>query len=102
MKQFYRKNEIILLDENMKKIKIDKNLQKAKYLSDVSFSNNDFVLNTLLNLLPKNIYIHLVSPSSNVDFINTLQLIFEGHITICHDCNICNLYKKIYNKNLKH
>ena len=96
------KNEIILLDENMEKIKIDKNLQKAKYLSDVSFSNNDFVLNTLLNLLPKNIYIHLVSPSSNVDFINTLQLIFEGHITICHDCNICNLYKKIYNKNLKH
>ncbi len=96
------KNEIILLDENMEKLKIDKSLQKAKYLSDVSFSNNDFVLNTLLNLLPKTIYIHLVSPSSNVDFINTLQLIFEGHITICSDCNICNLYKKIYNKNLKH
>ena len=96
------KNEIILLDENMEKLKIDKSLQKAKYLSDVSFSNNDFVLNTLLNLLPKTIYIHLVSPSSNVDFINTLQLIFEGHITICRDCNICNLYKKIYNKNLKH
>ena len=47
------KNEIILLDENMEKLKIDKSLQKAKYLSDVSFSNNDFVLNTLLNLLHK-------------------------------------------------
>ena len=74
---------------------IDKKALNAKYLSDVSFSNNDYVLNTLLNLLPSKIYLHKVSPLSNLDFINTLQLIFENRIESCSDCNICNLYKKI-------
>lgn len=87
-------NTTILLDENMMLIDIDKNALNAKYLSDVSFSNNDYVLNTLLNLLPKKIHLHLASPLSNADFINTLKLIFEDRIEICNDCNICHLYKK--------
>ena len=82
----------------MEMIDIDKNALKAKYLSDVSFSNNDYVLNTLLNLVPKKIHLHLVSASGNLDFINTLQLVFENRIEICNDCNICNLYKKLYIK----
>ena len=88
-------SDTFLLNEKMKIIDIDKNALNAKYLSDVSFSNNDYVLNTLLNLLPKKIYIHLASPLSNLDFINTLQLIFENRIEICYDCNICNLYKRV-------
>ena len=88
-------NQIILLDENMNKISIDKNLLKAKYLSDVSFSNNDYVLNTLLTMLPKKIHLHLVSQTTNLDFINTLKLIFENRIDICYNCDICNIYKQI-------
>jgi len=88
-------NNLVLLDEKMKVIDIDKHALNAKYLSDVSFSNNDYVLNTLLNLLPQKIYLHLASPLSNLEFINTLQLIFEKRIEMCHDCNICNLYKNI-------
>lgn len=91
-------NDILLLDENMEMIDVDKKALKAKYLSDVSFSNNDYVLNALLNLLPKKIHLHLVSASGNLDFINTLQLVFENRIEICNDCNICNLYKKLYLK----
>lgn len=87
--------DTFLLDENMKTIHIDTNSLNAKYLSDVSFSSNDYILNTLLNLLPKKIYLHLVSPLSNLDFINTLQLIFEKRIELCNDCNICNLYKRV-------
>ena len=34
-------------------------------------------------------------PLSNLEFINTLQLIFEKRVVLCHDCNICNLYKNI-------
>ena len=79
----------------MQTINIDKSNLNAKYLSDVSFSKNDYILNTLLNLLPQKIYMHLVSPLSNLDFISTLQLIFENRIELCHDCNICNLYKRI-------
>ena len=87
-------NTTFLLDENLQLMDIDKNALNAKYLSDVSFSNNDYVLNTLLNLLPQKIHLHLVSPLSNIDFINTLQLIFENRIEVCNDCNICHLYKK--------
>ena len=88
-------DDTFLLDENMKVINIDKNTLNAKYLSDVSFSNNDYILNTLLNLLPRKIYLHLASPLSNFDFIGTLQLIFENRIELCNDCNICNLYKSV-------
>lgn len=88
-------HDTLLLDENMRTIDVDKNALSAKYLSDVSFSTNDYILNTLLNLLPQKIYLHLASPFSNLDFINTLQLIFENRIELCHDCNICNLYKRI-------
>lgn len=91
-------NDILLLDENMEMIDVDKNALKAKYLSDVSFSNNDYVLNTLLNLVPEKIHLHLVSASGNLDFINTLQLVFENRIEICNDCDICNLYKQLYIK----
>lgn len=93
--------DTFMLDENMEVIDIDENALNAKYLSDVSFSKNDYVLNTLLNLLPKKIFLHLVSTSNNIDFINSLQLIFENRIEICTDCNICNLYKSLNVKQKK-
>lgn len=85
---------IFLLDENMAVINVDKNDLNAKYLSDVSFSDNDYILNTLLKLLPQKMYMH-ISSSMNLDFINTLKLIFDKRFEICTDCNICNLYKKL-------
>ena len=88
-------HDTFLLDENMQLIDVDKNALGAKYLSDVSFSTNDYILNTLLNMLPQKIYLHLVSPLNNLDFLNTLQLIFENRIELCHDCNICNLYRRV-------
>ena len=91
-------NDTFLLDDKQNLINIDKSVLKAKYLSDVSFSKNDYVLNTLLNILPQKIYLHLVSSLSNLDFLNTLKLIFENRIEICCDCNICNLYKNITKK----
>ena len=67
---------------------------KAKYLSDISFSSNDYMLNSLLTLLPRKIYIHLIDNCID-EFINTLNLIFEKRISICTNCNICNFYKNI-------
>ena len=93
--------DTFLLNEDMEVIDINKNSLNAKYLSDVSFSHNDYVLNTLLNLLPNKIYLHLTSSTANLDFINTLQLIFEDRIEVCTDCNICNLYKNLNVKQKK-
>ena len=88
----YNDENTILLDENKNIIDIDKDAFKAKYLSDITFSSNDYALNTLLNILPEKIYIHLVEGSID-EFINTLQLVFENRIEICKNCSICNIYK---------
>ncbi len=90
-------NENVLIDENKNIINIYDEVFNAKYLSDISFSSNDYILNTLLNLLPKKIYIHLLDNSIN-EFITTLQLVFENRVELCVDCDICKLYK---NKNME-
>lgn len=88
----YRTQESTLLDESKNIISLDDSILNNKYLSDISFSSNDYTLNTLLTLLPKKIYIHLID-SVEDEFINTLKLIFGNRISICNDCNICKFYK---------
>lgn len=84
----------ILLDKNKQIIKIEENLLNSKYLSDITFSSNDYALNTLLNLIPKKIYIHLLN--ENIDeFINTIKLVFEDRVKFCTDCEICRVYKNV-------
>lgn len=90
----YINKDSILLDENKNVIPTSEENLNAKYLSDISFSSNDYTLNTLLSILPKKIYIHLVSDDDN-EFIQTLKLIFEDRIQICTDCNICKTYRFI-------
>lgn len=87
----YINGESILLDEKKNIVSVSENIYNAKYLSDISFSSNDFALNTLLTLLPEKIEIHLIDDED--EFINTLKLIFDGRIFICKDCEICKTYK---------
>ena len=89
----YTEKNSILLDENKNIINICDDISKIKYLSDISFSTNDYILNTLLNLLPKEIYVHITQNCID-EFVNTLSLIFENRLKICNDCNICRLYRK--------
>lgn len=88
----YNSENSILLDENKNIIDISDDIFKAKYLSDITFSSNDYALNSLLTLIPKKIYIHLIDNVVD-EFIHTLGLIFEDRVEICTDCNICKLYK---------
>ena len=89
----FSSSESLLLDENKNLIEVDADIFKAKYLSDITFSTNDYILNSLLTLLPKKIYLHLVDSYMD-EFIHTLQLVFENRVHLCTDCNICQLYKK--------
>lgn len=90
----YSNSESILLDENKDIISPDKDIFKAKYLSDISFSANDYTLNSLLSLIPNKIYIHLIDNTVD-EFIQTLELVFENRINLCTDCNICDMYKNV-------
>lgn len=88
----YQNEESILLDEFKKVIDLDDSILNSKYLSDITFSSNDYTLNTLLTLLPQRIYIHLVDGTQD-EFINTLKLVFDDRVYLCNDCNICKIYR---------
>ena len=88
----YTKTDSFLIDENKNLIKTDNSLSSPKYLSDITFSNNDYILNTLLNILPSKLTIHLVDKDCD-EFITTLKLIFENKVSVCTDCSICNIYR---------
>ena len=83
------------MDSSRNIISLSDNIFNAKYLSDISFSSNDYALNSLLTLLPKRIELHVIGYED--EFINTLKLIFGNRIFICRDCNICRTYKILTN-----
>lgn len=88
----YQNEESTLLDESKRIIDLDESILNSKYLSDITFSSNDYTLNTLLTLLPQRIYIHLVDGIQD-EFINTLKLVFDDRVYLCNDCNICKIYR---------
>lgn len=87
----YINGESILLDEEKNIVSISENILNSKYLSDISFSSNDFALNTLLTLLPAKVEIHVIGMED--EFIDTIKQIFEGRVSVCKDCNICRTYR---------
>ena len=97
----YSKDFTIILDSNKNIINNSKNAFKAKFLSDISFSTNDYTLNTLLTLLPEKIYVHLIDNKID-EFITTLSLIFEKRLEICTECDICELYTNKFVSSVKH
>lgn len=92
----YLGGDSILLDKDKNIIPLEDENLNAKYLSDITFSANDYALNTLLNLTPKKIIIHLMDGKSD-EFINTLKLIFDKRFEICSSCELCKLYKINFN-----
>lgn len=95
----YINGESFLLDKEKNIVSVSENICNAKYLSDISFSSNDFALNTLLTLLPAKIEIHLIGEED--EFINTIKLIFDNKVSICRECNICKTYKMLQLSNIK-
>lgn len=87
----YINGESILLNEEKNIVSVSENILNSKYLSDISFSSNDFALNTLLSLLPAKIEIHVIGIED--EFIDTVKQIFEGRVSVCKDCNICRTYR---------
>lgn len=76
----YSNGESILMDNNNNIIDNKIESINNNYLSDISFSSNDYTLNILLSLLPEVIKIHLETPAD--EFIDTLKLIFGDRVKI--------------------
>lgn len=73
-----------LFDENFNLITTT---SQKKYLSDISFSENDFILNSLLSLTPAKIIIHCTDKQDT--FLNFLSSIFEDRCEFCSSCKFC-------------
>ena len=86
----YSNSEPIIMDEKQNILVYENQFEHPKYLSDITFSSKDYCLNTLLNLLPKKIIIHLLIDED--EFVETLKLIFENRLMICKECNICKTF----------
>lgn len=80
--------DTVLLDKDRNVIDTSINLLGAKYLSDISFSSSDMILNTLLNLLPRRIFVHLSDDDDEDEFVETLEAIFEGRVVVCFDVEV--------------
>ena len=85
----YSEHIKLLLDDS-KNIITDTSSSKI-YLSDISFSSNDFIFNSLLSLLAQKLYIHLKNNQSD-NFITFLKSIFNDRATLCDNCAICSQY----------
>lgn len=68
---------------------------KSHYVSDISFSQNDLILNTLVSKIPKKIIVHLIAPRDQ--FIKTIEMIFSERVQICTCCELCKTYKILEN-----
>lgn len=88
----YSHNNISLFDENFDYIDITSIEFNTKYLSDISFSSNDYVLNALLTILPSKIFVHLNNDKPD-EFLNTLTLIFEDKIVFSEEVKKSDLLK---------
>ena len=90
----FTKNTILLIDSKGNVINIQQdNFLNAKFLSDITFSKNDYILNYLLNMLPNKIIIHIPDIIvENDEFLETLKLIFTNRVKICRNCGICSSF----------
>lgn len=84
---FYGLNDKFLLDEFGKLITTT---SSKKYLSDISFSTNDFILNSILALMPEKLIIHRHCDEDN--FVSFLKSIFQDRCEICSGCTTCYQY----------
>ena len=76
----YNNQTSTILDENENTIEAKGEIFKHTYLSDISFSSNDYALNILLTIIPKKLIIH--TEDEDDEFISTLKLIFENRVVI--------------------
>lgn len=86
----YQKTNSIILDENNNVLNINNEKINTKYLSDVSFNSNDYILDFLLSNIPNKLYVHLLETED--EFTHTLKQIFYDRIKLCTECKLCNLF----------
>lgn len=86
----YHNDNCLLLDQYLNVIPVNKDIDDIRYLSDISFCDNDYFLSTLLHISPQKLIIHCNDEGN--DFVNTLKLIFSDRVESCSECGICSLF----------
>jgi len=86
----YHNDNCLLLDQYLNVIPVNKDIDDIRYLSDITFCDNDYFLSTLLQISPQKLIIHCNEYDN--DFINTLKLIFADRVEDCVECGICSIF----------
>jgi len=90
MHLIYTSDDALLLDEFGN---IVTTTASKKYLSDISFSKNDFILNSILSFIPGSLIVHSFNQEDS--FIHFLKLIFDNKLIICDNCDLCKSFSAI-------
>ncbi|MBA4496548.1 sporulation protein YtxC [Paenactinomyces guangxiensis] len=61
----------------------------AHEVMEPTFSHEDFIVSTLLNIAPEKVILHTRDPEENI--VRTLIQIFEDRILVCNSCSKCGI-----------
>lgn len=84
-------------DKKMKVLNTDKNDITEEYikiycedlLKDEGVTNEDLIMNIFITVSPEKVVIHNKNHYSNLQFVETIEMIFEGQIEYCEGCTEC-------------
>lgn len=86
-----RNGEYFVCDENKNNIMLEliNEIYEPKYNGIVNVE--DMIISGLITNSPKSIVIHNVDNCSNKEFIETIKNVFENRVSLCNDCELCEL-----------
>ncbi|TCS96710.1 putative sporulation protein YtxC [Hazenella coriacea] len=76
-----------LVQDDGTPIQLDEIDQSLLEILEHTFSDEDFLVSSLLSLAPERVILHTQDPEENL--VRTLVQIFEGRIMLCHGCSQC-------------
>lgn len=81
--------QVQLVQDDGTPIQLDELDQSLLDILEHTFSDEDFLVSSLLSLAPERVILHTRDPEENV--VRTLMQIFEGRMFLCHGCSQCGL-----------
>jgi putative sporulation protein YtxC len=84
-------NKYILLDESKREITNECIREFVNEISLGEINYDDLLVSSLITLAPRKIVLHGTIHFKNKELLETIKNVFYGKVTICNDCEICEI-----------